>query len=74
MAAADLQLIERIEAKAQKWVGQPFKLYSDAEPMHPYSVLKMLANELREEAGVPITEKLAKSEYGGWSWQKVESP
>jgi hypothetical protein len=40
--------------------------------MHPYSVLKMLANELRAEQGLPLVEELRETEPGRWGWVKVE--
>jgi hypothetical protein len=67
-----MTVIERIEAKAQEWTWQPsFKLFNDEAPMHPYSVLQMLANELRVEAGLPLKTVWAQDSEGRWAWRDV---
>jgi len=66
-----MNLIERIETKARAWSGEPYKCFADATPMHPFSVLQTLANELRMETGLPLERVWSPDADGNWAWRDV---
>lgn len=64
------EVISCIEEKAELWKGRTYKLHNDSELMHPYSVLKALANEIRSERGLPVSEEWVEIGPGQWGWKK----